>query len=249
MKLFEAMNIPRACVVGNTVFKKQFYENADLSRTDRDLFIEQIDKIIWAYCLKPETINIPPYKDDEREYPEIEIIEAVVTGESKTRRIAEIIMRTIPYPTLLLFQHGHRIQLYVAHQRTSLADSTRNTIEEFISTDWIDLGALSENDEKLFKSLDIAGLSFTNYYRFYSDIVDRLITYNASRLSGTYADASDVAELKARMDKIAALDKQLADLRAKLRKETQLNRCVTLNVEIKRIEKIKSDLVGGLAHA
>jgi hypothetical protein len=54
----EYLNIPSTCVVGNTIFKKLFYENADLSTSDKDLFVDSINKITWLYCLKPETINI-----------------------------------------------------------------------------------------------------------------------------------------------------------------------------------------------
>jgi len=241
MDLFEVMNIPKPCAVGNTIFKKQFYDNADLSKADKDLFISHIDKITWEYCLKPDTIYIPPYKDEEREYPEVEIIRAVVNGEVKTRRIAEIIMRTIPYPMLLVFEHDGRIQLYAAHQRTNLADSTRNTIEEFICTDWIDFKSPSDTDRRFCEGLDATKFSFVNFYQFYADLINRIIAYNAARQLGVEADPADAAELKARMDRIAELDKQIADLRAKMKKETQFNRRVELNVEIKQLEKTRNN--------
>jgi|GEM_PF-4231991 len=45
--LFRYMNIPKSCEVGNIIFKKLFY-NADLGKTDRNLFSEQKDKMIWV---------------------------------------------------------------------------------------------------------------------------------------------------------------------------------------------------------
>jgi len=242
MDLFNAMNIPKPCAVGNTIFKKQFYDNADLSKTDKDLFINLIDKIIWEYCLKPDTIRIPPYKDEEREYPEIEIIRATVNSGVKTRRIAEIIMRTIPYPMLLIFEHDGKIQLYAAHQRTNLADSTRNTIEEFIFTDWIALNTPSDADRRFCEGLDITKFSYVSFFQFYGDLIDRIIAYNATLQLGVEADPADAAELKAKMDRIAELDKQIADLRSKAKKETQFNRRVELNVEIKQLEKTRNDM-------
>ena len=118
MHLYDSLNIPKSCEVGNTIYKKLFYENADLSTSDKALFTEGISKITWLYCLKPETINIQPYKDDVREYPEMEVIEVEVVKDAKIGRMSEIIMRTVPYPMLLIFKLEGKIQFYVAQQRT-----------------------------------------------------------------------------------------------------------------------------------
>ncbi len=241
--LFKYMNVPRTCEVGNTIFKKLFYENADLGKADRELFTEQLDKIIWTYCLKPDTINIKPYKDEVREYAEIEIIEAKLLTVGKTKRMAEIIMRTIPYPMLLVFTLDHKMQLFAAHQRTSLSDLSRNTIEEYISTDWLDVDNLSEKDEMLLESLEFSNLSNENYYRLYSDIVNKLIMYNASKLTDGYIEGKVTAEVKDIYDKIARIDKEIVSLRAKMKKETQLNRRVEMNIELKKLEAKRKELL------
>ena len=239
--LFEYMKIPKSCEAGNTVFKKLFYDNADLSKADRDILTDQVDKVIWQYTFKPETINIKPYLDEIREYNEIEILEVKLNSEVKTKRLAEIVMRTIPYPMLLVFSIDNRIQLYTAHQRTNLADQSRNTIEEFIFTDWIDAESLTEKDRKLFESLEIKNLSYQDYYRFYSDIVDRLVIYNASKLIDGYIEGKSATEVKVIYDKIAGVEKEIEVLRASMKKETQINRRVEMNVEIKKLENKKSN--------
>ena len=165
MDAYEFLNIPDSCFIGNTIYKKLFYKIADLSGSDKSLFTDTINKVIWLYCLKPETINVPAYKDEVRDYPEIEVIEVLVHKDYKLKRIAEIIMRTIPYPMLLIFKLGDKRQFYVAHQRSSQSDSSKNTIEEFIATDWL------YSDSALFAKLDIKQMRFTNFYALYSDIV------------------------------------------------------------------------------
>src|SRR5574344_1422522 len=137
MDTYDFLNIPDSCFIVNTIYKKLFYENADLSNSDKSLFTDTINKVTWLYCLKPETINIPTYKDEVRDYPEIEVIEVLVHKDYKLKRIAEIIMRTIPYPMVLIFKLEDQRQFYVAHQRTSQSDSSMNTIEEFIATNWL----------------------------------------------------------------------------------------------------------------
>lgn len=244
--IFDYLKIPKSCEVGNTIFKKLFYDNADLNKTDRDLFTEQIDKIIWAYSFKPETINIKTYQDEEREYSEIEIIEVKLLTAGKTKRMAEIIMRAIPYPMLLVFTLDNKIQLFTAHQRTNLADPSRNTIEEFIFTDWIDMDNLTDKDKRLLEGLEIKKLSHLNYYRFYSDIVDKLIIYNASKLVDGYIEGKTAVEVKEIYDRVVEVDEVVNSLKLKVKSETQLNRRIELNVEIKRLEFKKREMIGEL---
>lgn len=238
MNGYKFLNIPDSCFIGNTIYKKLFYENADLSGSDKALFTEGISKITWLYCLKPETINIQPYKDDTRDYPEVEVIEVEVTKDYKLKRIAEIIMRTIPYPMLLIFKLQDKIQLYVAHQRVNQSDSSKNTIEEFISTDWLC------SDCALFARLDIKQMRFTNFFTLYSDIIDAISIYNVSTImpDNTPITGSEARLLSAEIQNI---EQQITALRAKIKSETQFNRKMELNIEIKRLEQNKNKLVGG----
>lgn len=238
MDMYKCLNIPDSCFIGNTIYKKLFYENADLSTNDKSLFTDTINKVTWLYCLKPETINISAYKDEVREYPEVEVIEVLLHKDYKLKRIAEIIMRTIPYPMVLIFRLEGKVKFYVAHQRTNQSDSSKNTIEEFISTDWL------ESDSALFDKLDIKQMRFTNFYALYSDIVDTISIYNLSTIIPT-DDNITGAEARELSAQIEDIEQEITSLRAKLKKETQFNRKMELNIEIKRLEQNKNKLLGG----
>ena len=238
MDTYEFLNIPDSCFIGNTIYKKLFYEIADLSGSDKSLFTDTISKVTWLCCLKPETINIPAYKDEVRDYPEIEVIEVLVHKDYKLKRIAEIIMRTIPYPMLLIFKLEDKRQFYVAHQRSSQSDSSKNTIEEFIATDWLD------GDSALFAKLDIKQMRFTNFYALYSDIVDAISIYKLSTIMATDDNitGTEARELSAEIEDI---EQEIVSLRSKLKKENQFNRKMELNIEIKKLERSKNNLLGG----
>ena len=238
MDMYKCLNIPDSCFIGNTIYKKLFYENADLSTNDKSLFTDTINKVTWLYCLKPETINISAYKDEVREYPEVEVIEVLLHKDYKLKRIAEIIMRTIPYPMVLIFRLEGKVKFYVAHQRTNQSDSSKNTIEEFISTDWL------ESDSALFDKLDIKQMRFANFYALYSDIVDTISIYNLSTIIPT-DDNITGAEARELSAQIEDIEQEITSLRAKLKKETQFNRRMELNIEIKRLEQNKNKLLGG----
>ncbi len=139
--------------------------------------------------------------------------------------MADIIMRAIPYPMLLIFKLVEEIQLYVAHQRASQSDSSKNTIEEFIATSWLD------SDCDLFAKLDIKQMRFANFYALYSDIVDTINIYNLSAIMPT-EDNITGAKARELSAKVEEIEQELINLRSRLKKETQFNRKMELNIEI-----------------
>lgn len=237
MSFYEYLNIPKSCEVGSTIFKKLFYEKADLSATDKSLFVDSINKITWVYCLKTDNTNISPYKDANRDYTEVEIIEVELIKQDKLNRIAEIIMRAIPYPMLLIFKLHDKTQLYAAHQRINQNDKNKNTLEKFICTEWLD------NDSPLFKKLDIKEMRLTNFFVLYSDIVDAISIYNASIIFHTNVDLTG-EEARQATSKIEAIELEISSLRTKLKKETQFNRRMELNIQIKKLEKDREKTIG-----
>lgn len=136
MGFYDALHIPAPCLVDKTIAKKMFSEAGDLSKADRALLSEVVEKITWKYCMKSETIPIQPYADEMRDYPEVEVLEVSLSAEKGLHRLAEIVMRAIPYPMLLVFRLEGRVQVWMAHQRLSLADRDKVTLEDFLSTPW-----------------------------------------------------------------------------------------------------------------
>lgn len=229
--MVQSLHIPSACKVNNVIFKKLFYENGDLSVSDKKIFTDVIDKITWVYSLKEENCFIHPYKDEVREYPEIEIIEVQLHSKAKEKRIAELIMRTIPYPMLLVLRFEEQAQLWVAHQRNSQNDSEKNVLEELIATAWLDTAEIAE----LFVKLNFDTLQHTNFYALYTDIVDGISVCNAHGITASEGLTGEQA--REILKKQEQLEAQLTALRSQLKKETQFNRKVELSMEIKKLEK------------
>lgn len=228
MDIYNKLNIPDECRINRTVFKKMFYDNAVISKGDKDLFIDSIDKITWIYCLNQDNMNIPAYVTEEREYLEIEIIEVTLSENKGIKRIAEIIMRAIPYPMLLIFSFEGKYQLWAAHQRFSLADNSKVTLEEPIFTEW------QEENSILWDRLNISKLRYTNFYDMYSDLLDAIAVFNVSKLTDKEINGEDARELLRRN---AEIDNQIAVLRAELKKATEFNRKMEINLKIKKLEK------------
>ena len=238
-RFYEKLNIPKNCIVDNTVFKKAFLENADLLAFDKKIINEHIKKVTWKYCLKPDTINIQPYKSDERDYLEIEIMEVQLNDASKIKRIAEIIMIAIPYPILLVLVKESQIQLVTGDMRKNLSDSSKVTVEDFSFTGWIDLNVEDNFRDNLFTELNISKLSYINFYEMYKDITAKVNLYNVSKIKGEVVNSETVSDsdVKACYDKIKSIEVEISALKSKVKKAGSIKEKVELNIQVDNLKK------------
>ena len=240
--LYDKLDLPDTCHLGKRVFKKLFHDNAQLGVTDKKAFTEDIDTITWQYTLKPGTIAILPYEDDQREYLEIAILQVDLKTQRRTARIAEVIHRAIPYPVVLLLAFEGVCAISLAHKRFSQAEKGAIVAEEFLTTDWLPMASAPSTTpiQKAFlDSLALAGLPQTHYFAFYSALVDRVIALDCARLTGEYRVEATAARREQRRQQLARcheLETRIAERRAAAAKESQVNRLVELNVAIKQLE-------------
>ena len=237
--LYDKLAIPDTCRLGKRVFKKLFHENARLGVTDKKALRDDIDTITWVYTLKPSTIPILAYQDNEREYDELAVLQVDLKTLNRTSRIAEIIHRAIPYPLVVVFVFGATCAISLASKRFSQAEKGAIVAEEFITTDWIDLNVPTPVQQAFFDSLAITGLPQTHFYAFYSALMERLTALDCARLTGEYRIEAGTERRDARRQSLAKcheLEVRIADTRAAAKREKQINRLAELNVEIKRLE-------------
>lgn len=244
-KLYEKMNIPSSCEVNNTIFKKLFYENATMSSYDKETFTNHIDKIVWKYSFKEENLNIKGYKTDELEYEEIAVIEVSLSNDKKYKRIAEIIQNTIPYPLILVFVVEDKILLNTASKRTNKVDISKNTVEEYNYSSWINLSGINENDEKFMQSLNVRDFSFINIYKFYCSFVEKVKIFNASKFTNDFESlkSKDIEEINKLKIEIESLNTEIKKLKAELKMEQHFNKRVDINIKIKKIESKRNNLI------
>ena len=239
MDIYGKLAIPDSCYLGKRIFKKLFLENTTLNAADRKAFTQDVDEVTWKYTLKPETINIGRYEDEEREYHEIAIIQVNLKGKGRYRRIGQIIQRAVPYPILIVFCCDSSIALHVASKRISLGDSEKMIVEDLQDTGWFDLEKPNESQREFLESLCVTSFSFNNYFEFYSDLTERMVALQCSEISGQYSygkNAPDVNRVEV-LEKINTLTGKQNELRSILKKETQFNQKVELNMQIKKLSE------------
>jgi hypothetical protein len=247
--LYDNLGIPDACRLGKRVFKNLFEENASLGVTDRKALRDDLDAVTWAYTLKPSTIQIRPYQDAEREYLEIALLQADLKARKRVARLAEVVHRAIPYPVILVFVHEGAALVSLAHKRFSQAEKGAIVAEDFMATDWIDLADPTPVQRAFLVSFRLADLPQIHFYALYSALTDRLVALACAELSGTYR-LEPLPELRSRrresLAACRALETRIQGLKAQIRKETQFNRQVELNTQIKQLERQLGTLAADL---
>jgi len=220
--------IPKRCEVNQFIAKKNFLNFGNLNKTERDDLSSNIQKITLSFQLEPSKSNIPAYKDEIREYQLINVFSIDIMENANTKRIATFIMNAIPYPSIIVFRNDNQMQLAVCHQRTNLTDTSKNVLEEMIISQW------QPFSETLF---DINNMSLSNCYTLYCDIVDFISIQNVKNITDNETLTGEQARQIS--EKIVKIDNEITSLRAELKKETQFNRKMELNIKIKKLETEK----------
>jgi len=246
---YSRMAIPQSCHLGKRVYKKLFFENAQLGVTDKKAFQEDIDSVTWQYTLKPNTIPVSPYEDQEREYLEIAVLQVNLRENRRYKRIAEVIHRAIPYPLALIFIHENAVAVCLAHKRFSQAEREKIVVDEFFFTDWIDPNVSTNGEAEFLGSLNFEQLPQTDFFSLYSGLVDRVIALDCARLTGHFRLESAADRQYRRRKRLQAchqLEQQIAEHKNMIKKETQFNRQVELNTKLKQLEARLLKLAAGL---
>jgi hypothetical protein len=209
---------PEKALVNRTIPKTKFYEKASITKTVKDAFIKQIQNIVWAYKLSPETINISSTKD----LLEIQIFNIALKTMDLDERVLLAIDKAIPHPIIFQLIYEDRIQVKLAYKRINDADSSKWIIDQYFSSPLLDSNEVSAS--KI--SLPIA-LNLTNLYE---QILKELLPLKAK----TYENIRDQTE---RYNLIEQKKKEIEQLEKKIRNEKQFKRKVEFNSKLKELIK------------
>jgi hypothetical protein len=244
----EQLGLPEAGKVDSKVFKRLFYEHAELKSADKKLFSDDVDEIIIRYSLTPDTIPIRDYQDDERVYDEIAVMQVTLRRDKPAEHIAEIIQRSIPYPLIILFKHEQSMMLNLADKRLNKADSNKLVIEDMLHSPWLDLSSPPEFGKNFLQGFSIRQCRFGNLYQFYQDWMQAVLNLNASQYVKKdikYKPVDYQTQHRA-LQAIHTANEKINELRRKLKAASQLNEKMQLNVQIKaqqdKIEQLKQQL-------
>ncbi len=232
------LKIPDSCLINKRIYKKLFYDKGDLKYSDKKIFSDDIDQIQWLYTLNEDTIPIKAYKNEDLDYSEIVVIKVNLKKDNRYQRIADIMQRTIPYPLVILFLYENRLLINAAYKRINQLDEDKATYTELIFSNWINMDQPNQIENSFIKSLSIKNLSYANFYKFYTELVDRIIAFNIACIKGEFRieDHHKLLKSKDTLERIIKLQLETGQLKRMIKKESQFNRRIELNMKIRKLE-------------
>ena len=237
--LINALALPPDSRLDQRVPKKLLLEQGAPTAADKRYLQDGIEEMIWVAVLKPNIIGVPIFRNDDREYLEIAVLSVELRPAAKPPRLIELIHRAVPYPVVLVAAHGKTVSLSLAHKRWSQGEKGKVVIEDVRRTAPFQPDAPTAEEAGFLASLALANQPSRDMYAVYQGWLDRVAALEAAQITGTFAppqSADQSSAVREGLDAHAQLQRELAVLRAKAKKEKQINRRVELNIEIKRLE-------------
>lgn len=237
----EFLGLPKSCLISTRMPKKAFIDNPEfeLKKEEKAILKEEIDSIYLEYSLKPQLLNVPKLENDNVRYEEIEIFNVKINNENKYSKVCELIQKYIQYPMIIIVEHNNFIRINVAIKKINKVDNSKLVVDEMIYTDWINKDQLTEKEISFLESLSISNLNTNNIASIYEGYINCIRSFIAAKFKYDFKVKSiiEVSNDIEVLDKITNLENEVINLKANIKKETNMGAKVELNVKIKKTEK------------
>lgn len=211
------IGLPKTTEFNKRIPKKKFYENMDISPALKKVFVEQVKNIYWRNKIAVSTTNLAGGK----EVTEIEVFEVYLNSPVLDDGLLRQIDREIPYHILFLLEYQEKYQAWIGYKEVMLSGNKAFRVNSYYHTDWL-------SEEEL--PLKITGLSLDEVYENFV----RQIAGNNLNVQTFGESLKNTIE---RNEKKQVVQKQIALLQSKIRKEKQLNKQMQMNHELKKLRK------------
>ncbi|MER2534375.1 MAG: DUF4391 domain-containing protein [Rhizobiaceae bacterium] len=219
---------PKAAAFGRVVPKSRIYDHAGASTALRDLFVTQVDQIVWKYKLAPETTNLAATKA----VSEIQVFGISLRTGKLDEEVLRAIDRAIPFPLIFELTWQGKRKAAAAFKRPSDADSTKWVVSSYFATEWAP-------DDAPRRPLPVA----LNLGGLYDALITALMPEAAV---GRETVVEDIQARVGRMEAIRAKTREVDRIRARLAREKQFNKRVAINAELRAARQDLERLSGGV---
>ncbi|EPR7492721.1 TPA: DUF4391 domain-containing protein [Kluyvera ascorbata] len=208
------INYPKQAVFGRTLPKNKIYEHSGANTKLKELFVEQVEQIVWQYKLAPETINLPARPG----VPELQIFSIQLKTSELNLDVLRCIDSAVQFPVIFELSFDGRTKVIAAYKRPNESDASRWVLSDYFATAWV-----SSDYERAAMplALDLGSL--------YEQVLHRLIPMPA-RPQETLAD------LVSRVELVVAKQREVEKAASRLAKEKQFNRKVEINAELRMLK-------------
>ena len=211
------IGLPAKTEFNRNIPKQKFYENTEISPALKRVFVEQVKSIYWKNKISASTTNLAAGKN----VTELQVFEIKLKSPVLDDSLLRHIDMNIPYYILFILEYQGKYQAWIGYKEASASGKAAFKVNGYYHTEWFE-------EEQL--PLKLEGLSVDDAYEnFVRQIAgDKLRTDDA---------AESLKESVEKDDKRQILQKQIDALKAKIKKEKQLNKQMKMNDELKKLKK------------
>ena len=210
------LGFPISTEFNKRIPKQKFYDNLDVSPTLRRVFVDQIRLVYWRNKLAASTLNIAAGEV----VSEVEVFEVRLNEPKLDEAVLKQIDKEIPYHILFILTCDGKAQAWIGYKEAAASGSSAFKVNRYYHTDWMPEDELQ---------LRIDGLNMDTVYE---SLVRQIAGNKLQAESG-----ESLKESVERDEKKKQLEKQIAALESKMRKEKQLNRRIEMNAEFKKLQR------------
>lgn len=210
------LGLPKSTEFNKRIPKQKFYDNISVTPALKRVFIDQIKVIYWRNKIASTTMNLAAGET----VTEVEVFEVRLASSQLDVSVLRQIDKEIPYHIVFLLEYDGKYQAWTAYKEKAGSGNNAFKVGTYYHTDWLSESGIP---------LKIDGLNIDKVY-------ENFVRQIAGEALQTEKDES-LKESVERDDKRKQLEKQIAALRVKVRKEKQLNKQMKLNAELKKLRK------------
>ncbi|PIY27951.1 MAG: DUF4391 domain-containing protein [Comamonadaceae bacterium CG_4_10_14_3_um_filter_60_42] len=238
-RLINALALPASCSVNQRVPKKMLIENGATTAADKRLFTDSIEEIQWLAVLKPNTVGVPAWRDDEREYLEIAVLAITLRGDKPVNltHLCELVHRAVPYPVLLMVQTPQGLSVSMAHKRWAQNEAGKVVLDGSVLM--ADVGTELDAAHPFSQALALRNQPQAHVMALYEGWMACLLALQAARYTGVFVHKNDLQPLSNKREKLQQYEQltaEAASLRSQAAKAKQLAQQVELNLALQRVQ-------------
>ena len=238
LDLIAALALPDGALVDRRVPKTLLIENGAPTARDKRRIREEVKELRWLAALKPATIGVAAYRDAEREYLEIAVLELNLRAGVRASRITELVHRAVPYPVLLTARQGNATQLSLAHKRWSQGETGRTVLDGDVVAVELGNGAPVEAETAFRGALAMTRQPRTSLRALYQGWMNLLLALRVAGVTGAFVVpgcADEAADRAAALLEYGRLKSRIAEVSAVGAGEKQVRRLADINLELHRL--------------
>lgn len=215
------LGLPQSTEFNKRIPKQKFYEHITVSPALKKSFVDQIRMIYWRNKVAATTVNLAPGTIVD----EVEVFEIKLNSASLDEAVLRQIDREISYHIIFLLEYEGKLQAWTAYKEKTPTANAVFKVGKYYHTEWMTEAELP---------IRIDGLNLDAVYENF-----------VRQIAGDALKADSGESLKASVErdgKKKQLEKQIAALENKMRKERQLNRQIEMNATIKKLRNELSEV-------